>query len=181
MSWHHRGHMTETRDFQLQMTQLLEASCLFSFKSILLCPSGKCQSIKQTACMLNFIYIVQCKWYLWLKISVQGPFNSICRAYFLWLDYIVLCTLHKGQIVEGPIGYQSSTETYMTILNLIRLTTLKSISCDYVEQLNKNNNMGHQQQQNVLSERTHIPRSPTPPTHLNKSHSYSSIVTKHGA
>ena len=28
--------MTETQDFQLQTTQLLEASCLFSFKSMLL-------------------------------------------------------------------------------------------------------------------------------------------------
>ena len=75
------------RDFQLQMTQMLEASCLFSFKSILLrtsgkCQSillrtsGKCQSIKRTACMLNFIYIVQSKWYLRLKISVQGPFKT---------------------------------------------------------------------------------------------------------
>ena len=67
--------LTETRDFQLQTTQLLEASCLFSFKSILLRTSGKCQSIKRTTCMLNFIYIVQCKWYLRLKISVQGPFK----------------------------------------------------------------------------------------------------------
>ena len=48
-------------DFQLQTTQMLEASCLFSFKSILLRTSGKCQSIKRTACMLNFIYIVQSK------------------------------------------------------------------------------------------------------------------------
>ena len=63
------------RDFQLQTTQMLEASCLFSFKSILLRTSGKCQSIKRTACMLNFIYIVQSKWYLRLKISVQGPFK----------------------------------------------------------------------------------------------------------
>ena len=73
--WRHGGHVTETRDFQLQTTQLLEASCWFSFKSILLRTSGKCQSIKRTACMLNFIYIVQCKWYLLLKISVQGPFK----------------------------------------------------------------------------------------------------------
>ena len=75
--WRHGGHVTETRDFQLQMTQMLEASCLFSFKSILLRTSGKCQSIKRTACMLNFIYIVQSKWYLRLKISVQGPFNVL--------------------------------------------------------------------------------------------------------
>ena len=73
--WRHGGHVTETRDFQLQTTQMLEASCLFSFKSILLRTSGKCQSIKRIACMLNFIYIVQSKWYLRLKISVQGPFN----------------------------------------------------------------------------------------------------------
>ena len=64
------------RDFQLQTTQMLEASCLFSFKSILLRTSGKCQSIKRTVCMLNFIYIVQSKWYLRLKISVQGPFKA---------------------------------------------------------------------------------------------------------
>ena len=63
------------RDYQLQTTQMLEASCLFSFKSILLRTSGKCQSINRTACMLNFIYIVQSKWYLRLKISVQGPFK----------------------------------------------------------------------------------------------------------
>ena len=74
--WHHGGHVTETRDFQLHTTQLLKASCLFPFKSILLRTSGKCQSIKRTACMLNLIYIVQCKWYLWLKISVQGPFKK---------------------------------------------------------------------------------------------------------
>ena len=53
--------MTETRDFQLQTTQMLEASCLFSFKSILLRTSGKCQFIKRIACMLNFIYIMQSK------------------------------------------------------------------------------------------------------------------------
>ena len=53
--------MTETRDFEMQTKQMLEASCLFSFKSILLRTSGKCQSIKRTACMLNFIYIVQSK------------------------------------------------------------------------------------------------------------------------
>ena len=76
LSWRHGGHVTETWDFQLHTMQLLEASCLFSFKSILLRTSGKCQSIKRTACMLNFIYIVQCKWYLWLKISVQGPFKK---------------------------------------------------------------------------------------------------------
>ena len=53
--------MTETRDFHMKTTQMLEASCLFSFKSILLRTSGKCQSIKRTPCMLNFIYIVQSK------------------------------------------------------------------------------------------------------------------------
>ena len=53
--------MTERRDFQLQTTQMLEASCLFSLKSILLHTSGKCKSIRRTACMLNFIYIVQSK------------------------------------------------------------------------------------------------------------------------
>ena len=53
--------MTETQDFQLQMTQMLETSCLFSFRSILLRTSGKCQSIKRTACMLNFIYVGQSK------------------------------------------------------------------------------------------------------------------------
>ena len=53
--------MTETRAFQLQTTQMLEASCLFSFISILLRTSGKYQSIKRTACMLNFISIVQSK------------------------------------------------------------------------------------------------------------------------
>ena len=79
LSWRHGGHVTETRDFQLQTTQMLEASCLFSFKSILLRTSEKCQSIKRTACMLNFIYIVQCKWYLRLKISVQGHFKAFAR------------------------------------------------------------------------------------------------------
>ena len=74
--WRHGGHLTETWDFQLQTMQMLEASCLFSFKSILLRTSGKCQSIKRTAFMLNFIYIVQSKWYLRLKISVQGPFKT---------------------------------------------------------------------------------------------------------
>ena len=53
--------MTKTRDFEMQTTQMLEASWLFSFKSILLRTSGKCQSIKRTACMLNFIHIVQSK------------------------------------------------------------------------------------------------------------------------
>ena len=42
--------------FEMQTTQMLEASCLFSFKSILLRTSGKCQSIKRTACMLNYLY-----------------------------------------------------------------------------------------------------------------------------
>ena len=51
------------------------------FHSILLRTSGKCQSIKQTACMLNFIDIVQSKWYLWLKISVQGPLNAATPKY----------------------------------------------------------------------------------------------------
>ena len=71
-----RRSRDQKQDFQLQTTQMLEASCLFSFKSILLRTSWKCQSIKRTACMLNFIYIVQSKWYLRLKISVQGPFNT---------------------------------------------------------------------------------------------------------
>ena len=53
--WRHGGHVIETRDFEMQTTQMLEASCLFSFKSILLRTSGKCQSIKRTAFMLNFI------------------------------------------------------------------------------------------------------------------------------
>ena len=46
--WCHGGHVTKTRDFQLQTTQMLEVSCLFSFKSILLRTSGKCQYIKRT-------------------------------------------------------------------------------------------------------------------------------------
>ena len=79
--WRHGGHVTETRDFQLQTTQMLEASCLFSFKSILLRTSGKYHSIKRTACMLNFIYIVQSKWYLRLKISVQGPFKAALKMH----------------------------------------------------------------------------------------------------
>ena len=79
-----RESRDQKRDFQLQTTQTLEASCLFSFKSILLCTSGKCQSIKRTACMLNFIYIVQSKWYLRLKISVQGPFNSVCNRWYVF-------------------------------------------------------------------------------------------------
>ena len=74
--WCYGGHVTETQDFQLQTMQMLEASCLFSFKSILLRTSGKSQSIKRTACMLNFIYVVQSKWYLRLKIRVQGPFKA---------------------------------------------------------------------------------------------------------
>ena len=74
--WRHGGHVTETRDFQLQTTQLLEPSCLFPFKSILLRTSGKCQCVKRAACMLDFIYKVQCKWYLRLRISVMGPFNT---------------------------------------------------------------------------------------------------------
>ena len=47
--------MTETQDFQLQIMQLVEASCLFSVKSVLSHTSGKCSCIKQTAWMLNFI------------------------------------------------------------------------------------------------------------------------------
>ena len=65
--WCHGDHVNETRDFEMQTTQMLEASCLFSFKSILLRTSGKCQSSRRTACMLNFIYIVQSKWYLPIK------------------------------------------------------------------------------------------------------------------
>ena len=52
--------MTETRDFQLQTTQMLEASCLFSLKSILLRTSGKCQSIKGTACITK-LYLYSTK------------------------------------------------------------------------------------------------------------------------
>ena len=78
------------QDFQLQTTQTLETSCLFSFKSILLRTSGKCQSIKRTACMLNFIYIVQSKWYLRLKISVQGPFNKT-----QWNSLLILQVIKK--------------------------------------------------------------------------------------
>ena len=41
-----RRSRDQKQDFLLQTTQTLEASCLFSFKSILLRTSGKCQSIK---------------------------------------------------------------------------------------------------------------------------------------
>ena len=68
--------MTETRDFQLQTMQLLEASCLFSCKSILLCTSGKCQSIKRTACMLNLIYIYNVSDIYDLKSLFRGPFTQ---------------------------------------------------------------------------------------------------------
>ena len=66
--------MTETQDFHLQTMQMFNASCLFSFKSILLCTP--CQSIKRTACMLNFIYIVQSDIYD-LKSVFRGPSTSL--------------------------------------------------------------------------------------------------------
>ena len=88
--------MTKTRDFHLLTTQLLETSCLFSFKSVLLRTSGKCQSIKRTACMLNFIYIVQCKWYLRLKISVQGPFKIYSSH---WSMYVWVSSAFKTRLL----------------------------------------------------------------------------------
>ena len=48
-------------------------SVVFIFIQINTLTSGKCQCIKG---MFNFIYIVQCKWYVRLKISVQGPFKG---------------------------------------------------------------------------------------------------------
>ena len=79
--------------FQLQTAQLLEASC-FSFKSILLRTSGKCLSIKRIACMLNFSYIVQCKWYLRLKISFLGPFKESFQ----------MTTIHDGHSCQHGCG-----------------------------------------------------------------------------
>ena len=94
------------RDFQLQTTQMLEASCLFSFKSILLRTSGKCQSIKRTACMLNFIYIVQSKWYLRLKISVQGPFKSFSSLRMsTWKDFYLSCLKYFSNSI-GSIRWE---------------------------------------------------------------------------
>ena len=74
--------MTETQDFQLQTTQLLEASCLFSFKSFTYL--GKI-SLYQT----NSVYV---KLYLYsttkvifdLKISVQRPFKIASYQGFLF-------------------------------------------------------------------------------------------------
>ena len=65
--------MTETRNFQLQTTQLLKASCLFSFKSILLRTPGKCQCIERTVCMLTFIYTVKVSDIYDLKAVFRGP------------------------------------------------------------------------------------------------------------
>ena len=120
--WRHGGHVTETRDFQLQTTQMLEASCLFSFKSILLRTSGKCQSIKWTACMLNFIYIVQSKWYLRLKISVQGPFNMVSSRKSGQ-------TLLLGQTHTPSIALRHLLQTLPELVTLLKGHSLSPRSC----------------------------------------------------
>ena len=92
-----------------------KVSCLFSFKSILLHTSGKCQSIKRTACMLNFIYIGQSKWYLRLKISVQGPFKSFPSQYkiesILSTIVLALCWPSCLKVVK-PASAMSTVNTY---------------------------------------------------------------------
>ena len=47
--------------------------CLFSFKSILLRPSGKCQSIKRTVCMLN--------WHGWCHMKLLPSRRVLCTPY----------------------------------------------------------------------------------------------------
>ena len=133
-----RSSRDRKRDFQLQTTQMHEASCLFSCKSILLRTSGKCQSLKRTACMLNFIYIVQSKWYLRFKISVQGPFkwqpfpvlvrwlvlgtaSAIVYVYsWTWsTDSVVVCSLLCGGVSPwyNPHGWLGiHNELYIILL-----------------------------------------------------------------
>ena len=65
--------MTEMQDFQLQMTQMLEASCLFSFKSILLHTSGKCQSINSVYVKLYIVSGAGLAQFLALKNTTTDP------------------------------------------------------------------------------------------------------------
>ena len=50
--------------------------------------------------MFNFIYIVQCKWYLQFKISVQGPLNNnilgLKLVHFISSCSWVLCFMHSA-------------------------------------------------------------------------------------
>ena len=82
LSWRQRGRVAETRDFQLQTMQLLEASCLFSFKSILSHTSEKCQCQMNSVCVKLYLCSTMYKWYLRLKISAQAPFKSLSCFYF---------------------------------------------------------------------------------------------------
>ena len=132
LSWRHGGHVTKTRDFQLQTTQLLEASCLFSFKSILLRTSGECQSIRRTAWMLNFIYIVQSKWYLRLKISVQGPLMSSDVSWHirdkLWpmpKHGSIILYVHGNQKARQDGQPRTSTSTFTQLLS----SDCRSVMC----------------------------------------------------
>ena len=98
----------------------------FSFKSILLRTSEKCQSIKRTACMLNFIYIVQSKWYLRLKISVQGSF----KGWWLADPHTHAGKDNTCQVREGPGLFISfplrptAEETTTALCSAVRQTLL---------------------------------------------------------
>ena len=55
--------------------------------------------------MLNFIYIVQSKWYLRLKISVQGPFKLLTYIldshYWQQISSFVDCCDENPQLDVG--------------------------------------------------------------------------------
>ena len=59
--WRHGGHVTETRDFQLQTTQMLEASCLFSFSQINTFTYLRKMSIYQTNSVYVKLYLYSTK------------------------------------------------------------------------------------------------------------------------
>ena len=73
--WRQGGHVTENGIFSCRRRRCSKRRVCFHSNQYFYVLQKI--SIKRTACMLNFIYIVQSKWYLRLKISVQGPFNRI--------------------------------------------------------------------------------------------------------
>ena len=59
--------------------------------------------------MLNFIYISQCKWYLRLKINVQGPFkendDDVMTHKGRVPEYIAVVGNYKNLKQEGPLAF----------------------------------------------------------------------------
>ena len=104
-----RRSRDRTRAFQLQTTQLLEAaSCLFSFKSILLRTSGKCQCIKRTACIsvklvrdVSDIYD--------LKSVFMGPLKAVSVS-------VALCSNNRRHhAIAVPTAMQNRVTKTMSV------------------------------------------------------------------